>query len=41
MEIGPAVAWPDIKYPLEQYALENEEAEAQTLAQVENVIKER
>jgi hypothetical protein len=37
---GPAVPWPDVKYPLEDHVQENKEAEAKSLAEVERVIKE-
>jgi hypothetical protein len=37
---GPAVTWPEVKYPLEEYARENAEAEARSLADVERVIVE-
>ena len=38
---GPAVAWPEIKYPMEEFVTENAEAEARCLAEVERVIKEQ
>jgi len=33
------VSWPDVKYPMDQHAKENKEAEARSLADVERVIK--
>ncbi|GAA6052376.1 hypothetical protein JCM3770_000212 [Rhodotorula araucariae] len=36
----PAVSWPAIKYPLDEYASENAEAEARTIALVEDTIVE-
>ncbi|GAA5899346.1 hypothetical protein JCM8208_001622 [Rhodotorula glutinis] len=36
----PAVSWPSIKYPLDEYASENAEAEARTIARVEETIVE-
>jgi len=39
--IGPCVAWPEVKYPMEENAKENEEAEARCLAEVEKVIKQK
>uniref|UniRef100_A0A0K3CHQ2 4-aminobutyrate aminotransferase n=1 Tax=Rhodotorula toruloides TaxID=5286 RepID=A0A0K3CHQ2_RHOTO len=34
----PAISWPTMKYPLEEYASENAEAEARTIALVEETI---
>lgn len=38
---GPSVSWPAVKYPLEEHAQENAEAEAKCLAEVERVIKHK
>lgn len=34
------MSWPSIKYPLDEYASENAEAEARTIARVEETIVE-
>ena len=38
---GPVVDWPAVKYPMDAHAKENKEAEARSLAKVEETIKER